>query len=57
MSDREMEIRQEMLAISKAVDKLKEYFNDTNTTLYEMSVIMDNARLLNCTDFVKTITD
>ena len=52
-----MEIRQEMLTISKAIDNLKKYFNDTETSLYEMSVIMDNARLLNHTDFVKTITD
>ena len=57
MSNRETEIREEMKVISKAIGKLKEYFNDTNTSLYEMSVIMDNARLLNYTDFVKTITD
>ena len=57
MSNRETEIREEMKVISKAIDNLKKYFNDTETSLYEMSVIMDNERLLNHTDFVKTITD
>ena len=41
--------------INKAIILLKETFNDPNTSLSDMGAIMDYARLLNYTDFAKSL--
>lgn len=57
MSDNEMKIYEAMKKIDEAISELKTLFNDENSSLYIMAKISDNARILNNTDFLKTITD
>lgn len=40
-----------------AIAELKKLYNDSETSLCEMAEILDYARLLDHTDFSKTITD
>lgn len=42
--------------LDRAIGDLKKLYNDSETSLNEMAKIMDMARLLDITDFTKTIT-
>lgn len=54
---KETEIRENMNAINNALSNLKRIYNDSETTLPEMEKIMGYMRLLDVTDFTKTITE
>lgn len=57
MTNNEMKINEAMKKINEAICELKNLYNDDETPLYIMCKISDKARLLNNTDFLKTITD
>ena len=43
--------------ISTAIIELKNIYNNPDSTITEMAEVIDYAKLLNVSDFVKTITD
>lgn len=43
--------------ISEAIKEMKKIYNDPDSSLTEMAEVTDYARLLNITDFVRSITD
>lgn len=51
------EIRENMDAINNALSNLKRIYNDNETTLPEMQKIVEYMRLLDITDFTKTVTE
>jgi len=57
MTNNEIKINEIKNTISAQFTELKKIYNDTDTSLNEMALIMDYARLLNVSDFVKTITE
>lgn len=42
--------------LQNAIAELKKLYNDSETSLREMAEIIDYARILNNTDFIRTIT-
>ena len=50
-------IKENMSAINNALSELKRIYNDKETSIPEMQKIMEYMRLLDVTDFTKTITD
>lgn len=57
MTQTEMKIEESKKKINDAICELRNLFKDDDTSLYMMCKISDYARLLNSTDFLKTITD
>lgn len=43
--------------ISEAIKEMKRIYDNPDSSLSEMAEVMDYASLLNCTDFVRSITD
>ena len=43
--------------LQNAIAELKKLYNDHDASLREMAEIIDYARILNYTDFIRTITD
>lgn len=52
----DVRIKEAQFKISEAIQLLRDVYNGNNTTMYDMAVVADYARLLNATDFEKTIT-
>lgn len=52
-----MEIKSAKENMMNAIAELKRLYNDRETSLKEMAEIADFARVLDITDFTKTITD
>ena len=53
----EIEIKSAKRNLQNAITELKKLYNDDEISLYEMAEIWNYAKLLNNTDFIKTITD